>query len=282
MDTPADPATSPLLPADALRTGDVLLMLGEGPLSELIAWASDGPYSHAALVADGGDLIEAATAGVRRYPLATRLADQANYHYIDAMRMHAPQGPLDPADGAAVLAKAVALLGTPYPIDQLALFGAIMAVRGKWPEHPWGRLLVRVALDHALPQDTGRTSTSPVAAVSSPTAVGVGVVTTWARPSTRPTSRRPASLTAIRLFRPSTMLRNSCWNWLASPRANPGHAADAPRSSAMTLKSSPISAGDSSLCTAPASRRYAADVGSPIAASRSRSPQPMRNAACVA
>ena len=162
MDTPADPATSPLLPADALRTGDVLLMLGEGPLSELIAWASDGPYSHAALVADGGDLIEAATAGVRRYPLATRLADQANYHYIDAMRMHAPQGPLDPADGAAVLAKAVALLGTPYPIDQLALFGAIMAVRGKWPEHPWGRLLVRVALDHALPQDTGRMVCSEV------------------------------------------------------------------------------------------------------------------------
>ena len=29
-----------------------------------------------------------------------------------------------------------------------------MAVRGKWPVHPWARLLVRVALDHALPDST--------------------------------------------------------------------------------------------------------------------------------
>lgn len=162
MDTIADPATAPLLPATGLRTGDVLLMLGEGPLSELIAWASDSIYSHAALVADAGDLIEASTAGVRRYPLATRLADQAHYHFIDALRMHAPQGPLDAADGAAVLAQAVAMLGSPYPVDQLALFGAIMAVRGKWPEHRWGRLLVREALDHALPQDTGQMVCSEV------------------------------------------------------------------------------------------------------------------------
>ena len=162
MDMPANPDPTPLLPADALRAGDVLLMMGDGPLSDLIAWASDSIYSHAALVADAGDLIEAATAGVRRYPLATRLGDQAHYHFIDALRMHAPQGPLDAADGAAVLAKAVAMLGTPYPVDQLALFGAIMAVRGKWPEHAWGRLLVRVALDHALPQDTGRVVCSEV------------------------------------------------------------------------------------------------------------------------
>ena len=42
--------------AGDLDTGDILLMLGQGPLSDLIAWASDGPYSHAALVADGGKL----------------------------------------------------------------------------------------------------------------------------------------------------------------------------------------------------------------------------------
>src|SRR5690606_39603781 len=42
----------------------------------------------------------------------------------------------------------------PYPIDQLALFGAIMAVRGKWPEHALGRLLVREALDNAVPDQT--------------------------------------------------------------------------------------------------------------------------------
>ncbi len=162
MDMQADTATSPLAAAD-LRTGDVLLMMGQGPLSELIAWASDGIHSHAAIVADGGDLIEAAASGVRRYPLATRLADQVNYRFIDALRMAGDgNAPLADADTAAVLAKAAGMLGIPYPVDQLALFGAIMAVRGKWPVHPWGRLLVRVALDHAVPDDTGRMVCSEV------------------------------------------------------------------------------------------------------------------------
>lgn len=155
MDMQADKAATPTLPAAELRTGDVLLMMGEGPLSDLIAWASDSIYSHAAIVADAGDLIEAATAGVRRYPLATRLADQVHYQFIDALRMEgADAAPLTGADSAAVLARAVSLLGTPYPIDQLALFGAIMAVRGKWPKHPLGRLVVREALDHAVPDQT--------------------------------------------------------------------------------------------------------------------------------
>ena len=163
MDMQADKAATALLPAAELRTGDVLLMMGEGPLSDLIAWASDGIYSHAAIVADAGDLIEAATAGVRRYPIATRLANQANFHFIDAWRVQfAGGGSLDAADSAAVLAKAVQLLGTPYPVDQLALLGAIMAVRGKWPLHPWGRLLVREALDHALPETTDRMVCSEV------------------------------------------------------------------------------------------------------------------------
>ncbi|MGY1409586.1 MULTISPECIES: hypothetical protein [unclassified Luteimonas] len=157
MDMQADKAATPTLPLPAaeLRTGDVLLMMGDGPLSDLIAWASDSIYSHAAIVADAGDLIEASTAGVRRYPIATRLENKTKYHFIDALRMEG-QGaaPLTGADSAAVLSRAVSLLGTPYPIDQLALFGAIMAVRGKWPTHPLGRLVVRVALDHAVPDQT--------------------------------------------------------------------------------------------------------------------------------
>lgn len=152
-----------LFPAARLRTGDVLVMMGEGPLSELIAWASDGIHSHAAIVADDGDLIEAATAGVRRYPLHARLVDLANYRFIDALRFDRGGGQgLEPADATAVLAKAASLLGTPYPVDQLALLGVIMAVRGKWPVHPWGRLLARVALDHALPGNTGRMVCSEV------------------------------------------------------------------------------------------------------------------------
>lgn len=163
MDMQADLAAPLIVPVADLRTGDVLLMMGEGPLSDLIAWASDSLYSHAAIVADAGDLIEAAAAGVRRYPLATRVADQVHYQFIDALRMQGPDAAtLSDADGAAVLAKAVSLLGTPYPVDQLALFGAIMAVRGKWPEHPLGRLVVREALDHAVPDQTGSVVCSEV------------------------------------------------------------------------------------------------------------------------
>jgi hypothetical protein len=162
MHLPSPAATPRFGPAD-LQPGDVLLMMGEGPLSDLIAWASGSRYSHAAIVVDGGDLVEASASGVRRYSLATRLADQANYHWIDALRWHDGGGTaLATADAACVLARATALLGIAYPIDQLALFGAIMAVRGRWPVHPLARWLVRIALDRALPDHSDRMVCSEV------------------------------------------------------------------------------------------------------------------------
>lgn len=147
-------------PADidigSLREGDILLMMGVGPLSDLIAWASDGRYSHAAIMADGGDLIEASLGGVRRIPLAARLVEYAHYHFIDAYRVRsADGGDVAAGDRALVRGHAEDLLGIPYPVDQLALLGVIMAVRGKWPRHPLARRLVRIALDRALPADSG-------------------------------------------------------------------------------------------------------------------------------
>ena len=38
------------------RSGDLILMLSTGPVSAMIAWCGDSAYSHAALMADGGDL----------------------------------------------------------------------------------------------------------------------------------------------------------------------------------------------------------------------------------
>src|SRR5690606_16661540 len=131
MDMQADTAATPVLPATELRTGDVLLMMGEGPLSDLIAWASDGIHSHAAIVADAGDLIAAATAGVRRYPAATRLAYQARARLAAGLGMAgAAAAPLTAAESASVLGTAGGLVGTPFPTVRLALCGAIMAVRG--------------------------------------------------------------------------------------------------------------------------------------------------------
>ena len=55
---------------------------------------------------------------------------------------------------ALVRERAERMLGAPYPVDQLALFGVVMAVRGKWPKHPLLRKLVRIALDRALPSES--------------------------------------------------------------------------------------------------------------------------------
>lgn len=147
-------ATASTFPATGLQTADVLLMLGQGPLSQLIAWCGDSIYSHAALVADGGDLIEASAKGVRRYSLAQRFADVANYHYVDAYRpLSNACTPLDDADRASVLAHAQSLLGVPYPLDMLATLGVVLAVRGKVPRDPWARLVLREALDHVISND---------------------------------------------------------------------------------------------------------------------------------
>ncbi len=143
------------LAIDSLQEGDILLMMGDGPLSELIAWASDGIYSHAAIVADHGELIEASLGGVRRYPLARRVGELAHFHCIDAYRVRdGDRQAVDALDLGRVRQRAQEMLGVPYPVNQLALLGVVMAVRGKWPAHPLARKLVRLALDHALPAES--------------------------------------------------------------------------------------------------------------------------------
>lgn len=149
-----DRKTLDLNVATELQVGDVLLMLGHGELSKLIAWCGDSIYSHAAIVADNAELIEAAAPSARRYTLAKRLADTAEYYFIDAFRPLAQDGrAFTDADRAAVLAHAHSLLGVPFPVDRLATLGVLVAVRGKWPQHWLARLLVREALDHLVRND---------------------------------------------------------------------------------------------------------------------------------
>lgn len=148
---------------EKLLPGDVLLMLGHGEISKLIAWCGDSIYSHAAIVADNGDLIEAAAAGVRRYPLAKRFADTKEYFFIDGFRPLAQDGSsLSDADRAAVLQHAQSLLGVPYPLDALATLGVLVSVRQKWPQHWLARLVVREALDHLVKDDPSHMMCSEV------------------------------------------------------------------------------------------------------------------------
>jgi hypothetical protein len=146
-----------------LVTGDVLLMLGTGEVSKLIAWGSDALYSHAAVVADPGYIIEATTKGVQRNSIADRLVDHVRFVLVDAIHSLARDGSeLTTADRAAVLATAQTMLNRPYPLDKLAEFGLIVTIRQKLPKNPLARFVVREALDHLVKQDPQRVVCSEV------------------------------------------------------------------------------------------------------------------------
>jgi hypothetical protein len=137
-----------------LRAGDVLLSLGFGPVSQLIAWFGDSIYSHVALVVDDKQLIEAATSGVRYVALAERIRDVAQMQFIDVYR---------PSDNAghkptkvmldAMRERAAFYNQTPYATDNLVQLGVASAVRNKMPDRPGIRLVIRMILNKILQDD---------------------------------------------------------------------------------------------------------------------------------
>jgi len=143
------------LSIDALKPGDVLLHMGKGELSKLIAWVGDSEYSHAAMVVEGGQLIEAAAAGVRHAGLPERTRMVANFQFIDVYRPLRPD-PGNDKDRAAMLASINTYLGRPYPMTSLFTLGIACAVRNKIPGDPAFREFVRVALDLVINNDSNQ------------------------------------------------------------------------------------------------------------------------------
>jgi len=135
---------------DRLAPGSILLHMTKGEISKLIAWADDGIYSHAAIVLDADTIAEAVSEGIRQFPLAQRLADAAEFHWIDA---YAPAQALGADDLNAIRAVAQGYLGAPYPLNELLLLGLICAARDKMPGNGWLRLMVREAFDLVLDPD---------------------------------------------------------------------------------------------------------------------------------
>lgn len=144
-----------LLSITDLRAGDVLLHMGCGELSKLIAWMGDGAYSHAALVIDQAQLIEAAASGVRHAGLLERTRMLASFHYIDVFRPLHP-APDDAQDRALLLSAINVYLGRPYPMTSLLMLGLVCAVRNKIPADPAMREAIRMALDEVVENDNSK------------------------------------------------------------------------------------------------------------------------------
>jgi hypothetical protein len=141
------------LQVDELKPGDVLLHMGTGELSKLIAWVGDSAYSHAALVIDNGQLIEAAASGVRHAGLVERTDMRAHFHFVDVYRPERP-GANDGKDRTALLDSINAYLGRPYPMTSLLTLGIACTVRNKVPGDPKLRQFVRMALDLVIANDS--------------------------------------------------------------------------------------------------------------------------------
>lgn len=141
-----DPAT--------LRPGDVLLMRGIGPVSDLIAWCGDSTYSHCAVMVDGTTFVEAATPVSRRVALADRLTQGAYYDFIDVLRPTRASGePLDDTERAAIAQGAIDCLDVPYPMDALLQLAVFATLRNRIPADAGVRWLLRQLVEHLIAND---------------------------------------------------------------------------------------------------------------------------------
>lgn len=145
---------TPFVDPAALRPGDVLLMRGIGPVSDLIAWFGDSSYSHAAVMVDGTSFVEAAAPVSRRVRLADRLAQGAYYDFIDVLRPTRGNGePLDDGARAAIADGANACLDVPYPLDALWQMAVFATLRNRVPADAGVRWLLRELIEHLIADD---------------------------------------------------------------------------------------------------------------------------------
>jgi len=140
-----------------LEVGDVLLHQAHGELAKLIAWASGGAYSHAAVVYDDTQLIEATAGGVQYAPLMQRATMGARFDYIDVFRPDRLQRP-DRDDMLGSLRHALApYVGQSQPMTSLQALGATCAVHNRIPHGRHLRRVICMALELLIDADPGGT-----------------------------------------------------------------------------------------------------------------------------
>jgi len=144
----------PDLDLSDLLPGDFGLTLGRSQISKLIAWAGDSLYSHAFLVYDTSQLIEAAPAGVRMVPIAERLREPSLLLF-DVYRPSSAKGEsYNAAEVRAMQIKAREFLGRGYPLNELLQLGLMCALRNKIPQSEPLRWILRIAMDALIRDDS--------------------------------------------------------------------------------------------------------------------------------
>ncbi|KPN16978.1 hypothetical protein AO715_02505 [Xanthomonas sp. Mitacek01] len=145
---------TPFVDPAVLRAGDILLMRGIGPVSELIAWFGDSTYSHAAAMIDDAHFVEAAAPVSRRVALADRLTQGAYYDFIDVLRPTRADGePLDDGQRNAIASGALGCLDVPYPLDALLQMAVFATLRNRIPADAGVRWLLRMLIEHLIADD---------------------------------------------------------------------------------------------------------------------------------
>jgi hypothetical protein len=136
-----------------LRPGDFGLTLGRSQISKLIAWAGDSLYSHAFLVFDQNQLIEAAPGGVRLVPIARRMREPSLLLF-DVYRPSNSQGySYQEREILAMQAQAREYVGRDYPMNELMQLGLMSALRNKIQVPEPLRWILRIALDAVIRDD---------------------------------------------------------------------------------------------------------------------------------
>lgn len=137
-----------------VRPGDVLLMKGISAISDLIAWFGDSTYSHAALMIDGGDFVEAAPPASRRVALSVRLQQVDHYEFIDVYRPTQASGrPLDAAQREALAKAGAGLVDVQYPLDEMLQMAVFAGLRNRVPADKEMRWLLLLILNYLVTHD---------------------------------------------------------------------------------------------------------------------------------
>ena len=142
----------PDLDQSGLQPGDFGLTLGRSQISKLIAWAGDSLYSHAFIVFDPNQLIEAAPGGVRLVQIAQRMREPSLLLFDVYRPSNADGATYSAQEIAAIQAKAREYIGLGYPLNELLQLGLMCALRNKIPNSEAIRWVLRIAMD-ALIQD---------------------------------------------------------------------------------------------------------------------------------